>query len=261
MDHRRETADRKDNTELLTGRNNVLEAFRSGKSVEKVYIQKGLKSGPIESIIKLAKRSGCVYSFEDKSRLRQLCGDDKHQGVVAQISEFDYATVDDILNAAAEAGEPPFIVVADGIEDPHNLGAIIRSAHEAGAHGLIIPKRRAVHLTQTAASASAGAIHYLPVAKVTNLTQTINKLKKEGIWFAAADMDGSPMYDAALDGPIGIVVGSEGAGVSRLVKEACDMIVSIPMKGRIGSLNASVAAGILCFEVLHQRSSGRGAGA
>ena len=237
----------------LIGRNSVSEAFRAGIPVDRLYVQKGLESGPIQSIIKQAKKSGCIYSFVSKERLVQICGSDQHQGVVAVTASYEYATVGDILEAAKKAGEDPFIIVADGIQDPHNLGAIIRSCHQAGAHGLIIPKRRAVGLTQTVASASAGALHYLPVAKVTNLTQTIEDLKQEGLWFTAAYMDGESLYDCDLTGPIGLVIGGEGAGVSRLVKEACDRTVRIPMKGRIDSLNASVAAGILAFEVMHQR--------
>ncbi len=238
---------------LLIGRNSVAEAFRAGRTVEKLFVQKGLDSGPIQSIIKQAKRSGCVYKFVDRDRLEQICGSDRHQGVAAFAAAWSYAEVDDILDKACEAGEDPFIVVADGIQDPHNLGAIIRSAHQAGAHGLIIPKRRSVGMTQTVVSASAGAVHYLPVAKVTNLTQTIRDLQQKGIWFSAADMDGESMYSCDLTGPVGLVVGAEGSGVSRLVKETCDRTVSIPMKGRIDSLNASVAAGILAFEVMHQR--------
>lgn len=238
---------------LVIGRNAVTEAFRAGRAVEKLFVQKGIESGPIESIIKQAKKAGTVYSFVDKSRLKQLSGSDQHQGVVAFVSEYAYASVDDILQAAADAGEDPFVIVADGIQDPHNLGAIIRSAHQAGAHGLIIPKRRAVGLTQVVASASAGAVNYLPVARVTNLTQTTQELQAKGLWFSAADMDGESLYDCDLTGPVGLVVGGEGSGVSRLVKETCDRTVSIPMKGEIDSLNASVAAGILMFEVLHQR--------
>lgn len=238
---------------ILIGRNSVAEAFRAGKTIDKLFVQKGLESGPIQSIIKQAKKSGCIYSFVEKERLIQICGSDQHQGVVAFTASYTYASVEDILSKAREAGEEPFVIVADGIQDPHNLGAIIRSAHQAGAHGLIIPKRRAVGLTQVVAAASAGALHYLPVAKVTNLTQTIHDLQAEGLWFTAADMDGESMYECDLTGPIGLVIGGEGAGVSRLVKESCDRTVRIPMKGQIDSLNASVAAGILAFEVMHQR--------
>ncbi|MBQ4361349.1 MAG: 23S rRNA (guanosine(2251)-2'-O)-methyltransferase RlmB [Lachnospiraceae bacterium] len=250
---RRAEADPEVSESLLVGRNSVAEAFRAGRTVEKLFVQKGLDSGPIQSIIKQAKKSGCVYKFVDKDRLEQICGSDRHQGVAAFAAAWNYAEVGDILAKAREAGEDPFIVIADGIQDPHNLGAIIRSAHQAGAHGLIIPKRRSVGMTQVVVAASAGAVHYLPVAKVTNLTQTIKDLQKEGIWFSAADMGGENMYDCDLTGPVGIVVGAEGSGVSRLVKETCDRIVSIPMKGQIDSLNASVAAGILAFEVMHQR--------
>ncbi len=238
---------------ILIGRNSVAEAFRAGKTIDKLFVQKGLESGPIQSIIKQAKKSGCIYSFVEKERLIQICGSDQHQGVVAFTASYTYASVEDILSKARETGEEPFVIVADGIQDPHNLGAIIRSAHQAGAHGLIIPKRRAVGLTQVVAAASAGALHYLPVAKVTNLTQTIHDLQAEGLWFTAADMDGESMDECDLTGPIGLVIGGEGAGVSRLVKESCDRTVRIPMKGQIDSLNASVAAGILAFEVMHQR--------
>ena len=242
---------------LLFGRNSVAEAFRSGRAVEKLFVQKGLESGPIQSIIKQAKTHGCVYSFVTKERLAQICGSDQHQGVAAYAAAYEYASVEDILDAAAKAGEDPFVIIADGIQDPHNLGAIIRSAHQAGAHGLIIPKRRAVGLTQTVVASSAGAVFYLPIAKVTNLTQTIRDLQRKGLWFSAADMDGESMYDCDLSGPIGLVIGAEGSGVSRLVKETCDRTVRIPMKGKIDSLNASVAAGILAFEVMHQRGVNR----
>ena len=241
------------NENMLIGRNSVLEAFRAGRTIEKLFVQKGLESGPVQTIISQARKNGCVYTFADRSRLEQICGYDKHQGGVAFAAAWEYASVEDILEAAREAGEDPFIIVADGIQDPHNLGAIIRSAHQAGAHGLIIPKRRAAGMTQVVVAASAGAVHYLPVAKVTNLTKTIRDLQEQGIWFSAADMSGESMYDCDLTGPCGLVVGSEGEGVSRLVRETCDRTVRIPMKGKIDSLNASVAAGILAFEVMHQR--------
>ena len=231
----REKRDRQVNTHgdqnesLLIGRNSVAEAFRAGRPVDKLFIQKGLESGPIQSIIKQAKKSGCIYSFVDKARLTQICGSEQHQGVAAFAASYEYASVDDILSKAEEAGEDPFIIIADGIQDPG--------------------------LTQVVVSSSAGAVHYLPIAKVTNLTQTIRDLQNRGIWFAAADMDGESLYTCDLTGPLGLVVGGEGAGVSRLVKETCDLTVSIPMKGQIDSLNASVAAGILAFEVMHQRDS------
>lgn len=189
----------------------------------------------------------------DKERLDRLANSGHHQGVVAQAAAYEYAEVEDILNAAKEKGEAPFIFILDEIEDPHNLGAIIRTANLCGAHGVIIPKRRAVGLTATVAKTSAGAVNYTPVAKVTNIAKTIEELKKEGMWFVCADMDGQTMYDLNLTGPIGLVIGNEGAGVSRLVKEKCDFTASIPMKGDIDSLNASVAAGVLAYEIVRQR--------
>ena len=189
----------------------------------------------------------------DKERLDRLANSGHHQGVVAQAAAYEYAEVEDILNAAREKGEAPFIFILDEIEDPHNLGAIIRTANLCGAHGVIIPKRRAVGLTATVAKTSAGAVNYTPVAKVTNIAKTIEELKKEGMWFVCADMDGQTMYDLNLTGPIGLVIGNEGAGVSRLVKEKCDFTASIPMKGDIDSLNASVAAGVLAYEIVRQR--------
>jgi 23S rRNA (guanosine2251-2'-O)-methyltransferase len=238
----------------IEGRNAVLEAFRSGKEVDKLFVLEGCKDGPVQTIVREAKKhSNTMIQFVKKERLEQLSTTGKHQGVIAYIAAYEYAEVSDILDAAREKGEPPFILLLDGIEDPHNLGAIIRTAHQAGAHGIIIPKRRAVGLTAVVAKTSAGAINYLPVAKVTNLKNTMQELKKEGLWFACADMDGELMFKANLTGPIGLVIGNEGEGVSRLVKENCDIIVSIPMKGKIDSLNASVAAGILTYEVVRQR--------
>ena len=237
----------------IEGRNAVMEAFRSGKCIDKLYVLDGCQDGPVLSIKREAKKHDTVIRYVEKDRLGQLSQTGKHQGVIAYAAAYEYAEVDDILNAAKEKGEAPFILLLDNIEDPHNLGAIIRTAHQAGAHGIIIPKNRAVGLTATVARTSAGALNYLPVAKVTNLSKTIEDLKKEGLWFAAADMDGEVMYDANLTGPIGLVIGSEGEGVSRLVKEKCDFTVSIPMKGQIDSLNASVAAGILCYEVVRRR--------
>ena len=237
----------------IEGRNAVMEAFRSGKCIDKLYVLDGCQDGPVLSIKREAKKHDTVIRYVEKDRLDQLSQTGKHQGVIAYAAAYEYAEVDDILNAAKEKGEAPFILLLDNIEDPHNLGAIIRTAHQAGAHGIIIPKNRAVGLTATVARTSAGALNYLPVAKVTNLSKTIEDLKKEGLRFAAADMDGELMYDANLTGPIGLVIGSEGEGVSRLVKEKCDFTVSIPMKGQIDSLNASVAAGILCYEVVRRR--------
>lgn len=237
----------------IEGRNAVMEAFRSGKCIDKLYVLDGCQDGPVLSIKREAKKQDTLIRYVDKERLDQLSETGKHQGVIAYAAAYEYAEVEDILALAKEKNEPAFIVLLDNIEDPHNLGAIIRTAHQAGAHGVIIPKNRAVGLTATVARTSAGALNYLPVAKVTNLSKTIEDLKKEGLWFACADMDGQIMYDANLTGPIGLVIGSEGEGVSRLVKEKCDYTVSIPMKGQIDSLNASVAAGVLCYEIVRQR--------
>ena len=241
------------NESMIEGRNAVLEAYRSGKCVDKVYVLDGCQDGPVLTIKREAKKAGSLIKYVDKQLLDNMSETGKHQGVIAVTAAYDYAEVSDILDIAKDKGEDPFIVLLDNIEDPHNLGAIIRSAHQAGAHGVIIPKNRAVGLTATVARTSAGALNYIPVAKVTNLSKTIEDLKKEGLWFVCADMDGETMYNLNLKGPIGVVVGSEGEGVSRLVKEKCDFVASIPMKGQIDSLNASVAAGILCFEIVRQR--------
>ena len=239
---------------IIEGRNAVLEAFRSGKTIDRLFVLDGCKDGPVQTIMREAKKhKDTVVSFVKKQRLDQLSETGKHQGVIAYAASYEYAEVDDILAKAAAKNEDPFVIILDGIEDPHNLGAIIRTANLAGAHGVIIPKHRAVGLTATVAKASAGAINYTPVAKVTNIVKTIEELKEKGLWFACADMGGTEMYKLNLKGPIGIVIGNEGSGVSRLVKENCDMIASIPMKGDIDSLNASVAAGILAFEVVRQR--------
>ena len=235
------------------GRNAVLEAFRSGKTIDKLFILDGCQDGPIKSIVRKAKKTDAIINYVDKERLDRLAGTGHHQGVVAIGAAYEYAEVDDILASAKEKGEDPFIFILDEIEDPHNLGAIIRTANLAGAHGVIIPKRRAVGLTATVAKTSAGAINYTPVAKVTNISQTIEELKKQGLWFVCADMGGETMYNLNLKGPIGLVIGNEGNGVSRLVKDKCDFIASIPMKGDIDSLNASVAAGVLAYEIVRQR--------
>ena len=238
---------------IIEGRNAVLEAFRAGKTIDKLFVLDGCQDGPVKSILREAKKTDTIINFVDKERLDRLANSGHHQGVVAQAAAYEYAEVEDILNAAKEKGEAPFIFILDEIEDPHNLGAIIRTANLCGAHGVIIPKRRAVGLTATVAKTSAGAINYTPVAKVTNIAKTIEELKKEGMWFVCAGMDGQTMYDLNLTGPIGLVIGNEGAGVSRLVKEKCDFTASIPMKGDIDSLNASVAAGVLAYEIVRQR--------
>lgn len=237
----------------IEGRNAVIEAFRSGKTIDKLYVLDGCKDGPVMTIIREAKKTDTIIRYVDREILDRLSKTGHHQGVVANAAAYDYAEVEDILNAAREKGEPPFVFILDGIEDPHNLGAIIRTANLAGAHGVIIPKRRAVGLTATVAKTSAGALNYTPVAKVTNLSATIEELKKEGLWFVCADMGGETMYNLNLTGPIGLVIGNEGEGVSRLVKEKCDYVASIPMKGNIDSLNALVAGGVLAYEIVRQR--------
>lgn len=237
----------------IEGRNAVLEAFRSGKTIDKLFLLDGCKDGPIQTIVREARKHDTIIQFVSKERLDQLSETKKHQGVIAMAAAYTYATVEDILERAKAKGEAPFVILLDNIEDPHNLGAIIRTANLAGAHGVIIPKRRAVGLTATVAKASAGAINYTPVAKVTNLSNTIRELKEQGMWFVCADMGGTSMYDLDLKGPIGLVIGNEGEGVGKLVKEQCDFIASIPMKGDIDSLNASVATGVLAYEIVRQR--------
>ena len=237
----------------IEGRNAVIEAFRSGKTVDKLYILDGCQDGPVMTIKREAKKHDTMVKYVTKERLDQMSQTGKHQGVIAVIAAYDYAEVEDILQKARERNEAPFIFLLDNIEDPHNLGAIIRTANLAGAHGVIIPKNRAVGLTATVARTSAGALNYTPVAKVTNLSKTIEELKKEGMWFVCADMGGTSMYQLDLKGPMGLVIGNEGDGVSRLVRDKCDFIASIPMKGDIDSLNASVAAGVLAYEIVRQR--------
>ena len=239
--------------QTIEGRNAVLEAFRSGKTIDKLYILDGCQDGSINSIKREARKNDTIINFVTKERLDQLSSTGRHQGVIAQAAAYAYASVEEMLENAREKGEDPFLILLDDIEDPHNLGAIIRTANLAGAHGVIIPKRRAAGLTAVVARASAGAINYTPVAKVTNLTNTIRELKEKGLWFVCADMGGELMYDLNLTGPVGLVIGNEGEGVSRLVREACDFTASIPMKGNIESLNASVAAGVLSYEIVRQR--------
>ena len=241
-------------TELkIEGRNPVIEAYRSGKTIDKLFVLDGCQDGPVKTITREARKQHTIISYVSKERLDQLSETHHHQGVIAIAAAYDYATVDDILTKAREKGEAPFVFLLDGIEDPHNLGAIIRTANLAGAHGVIIPKHRAVGLTATVARTSAGALNFTPVAKVTNLGATMDELKKEGLWFVCADMKGEIMYRQNLTGPIGLVIGNEGEGVSRLVREKCDFTASIPMKGDIDSLNASVAAGVLAYEIVRQR--------
>ena len=244
---------KKVNENIIEGRNAVLEAFRSGKPVDKLYVLDGCQDGPVRTIVREARKHDTIIQFVEKERLAQLSETGRHQGVIAYAAAYEYSEVSDMLELARERGEDPFIILLDNIEDPHNLGAIIRTANLAGAHGVIIPKRRAVGLTATVAKTSAGALNYTPVAKVTNLKKTMEELKKERLWFVFADMGGEAMYDLNLTGPIGLVIGNEGEGVSRLVKETCDFVASIPMKGDIDSLNASVATGVLAYEIVRQR--------
>ena len=238
---------------VIEGRNAVLEALRSGKPMDKLYVLDGCQDGPIRTIVREAKKHDVILQFVTKERLNQLSETGKHQGVIAHAAAYEYAQVEDMLELAKSRGEDPFIFLLDNIEDPHNLGAIIRTANLAGAHGVIIPKRRAVGLTATVARTSAGALNYTPVARVTNLKKTVEDLKKQGLWFVCADMDGTVMYDLDLKGSIGLVIGNEGEGVSRLMKENCDFVAGIPMKGDIDSLNASVATGVLAYEIDRQR--------
>ena len=248
-----EHKDKHGNENMIEGRNAVLEAFRSGKPVDKLFVLDGCQDGPVRTIVREAKKHDTLVQFVDKERLTQLSQTGRHQGVIAYTAAYEYAQVEDMLALAKERGEDPFLILLDDIEDPHNLGAIIRTANLAGAHGVIIPKRRAVGLTATVAKTSAGAINYTPVAKVANLTKTMKELKEKGLWFVCADMGGESMYKLNLTGPIGLVIGNEGEGVSRLVKETCDFVASIPMKGDIDSLNASVATGVLVYEIVRQR--------
>lgn len=237
----------------IEGRNAVIEAYRAGRPIDKLFILDGCQDGPILTIKREAKAKQTPVKFVTKERLDQLSETGKHQGVIAYAAAYEYATVEEILDNARQKGEAPFLFLLDNIEDPHNLGAIIRTANLAGAHGVIVPKNRAAGLTAVVAKTSAGALNFTPVARVTNLAKTIEELKKEGIWFVCADMGGTTMYDLNLKGPVGLVIGNEGEGVGRLVKEKCDMIASIPMKGDIDSLNASVAAGVLAYEIVRQR--------
>ena len=238
---------------MVEGRNAVIEAFRSGKPVDKLFVLDGCQDGPVRTIIREAKKHDTIINFVTRERLDQISETKKHQGVIAYAAAYEYSEVEDMLELAKKKGEDPFLILLDNIEDPHNLGAIIRTANLAGAHGVIIPKRRAVGLTATVAKTSAGALNYTPVAKVTNLAKTMEELKEKGLWFVCADMGGESMYRLNLTGPIGMVIGNEGDGVSRLVKEKCDFIASIPMKGDIDSLNAAVAAGVLAYEIVRQR--------
>ncbi|MCI8338021.1 MAG: 23S rRNA (guanosine(2251)-2'-O)-methyltransferase RlmB [Lachnospiraceae bacterium] len=237
----------------IEGRNAVIEAFRAGRTIDKLFVLDGCQDGPIRTILREAKKSDAIVNYVKKERLDQMSETGKHQGVIAYAAAYEYGTVEEMLGRAEERGEAPFLIFLDGIEDPHNLGSIIRTANQAGAHGVVIPKRRASGLTATVAKASAGAINYTPVAKVTNISKTMEELKKKGMWFVCGDMGGEPMYQLDLTGPMGVVIGSEGEGVSRLVREKCDFVAGIPMFGDIDSLNASVAMGVLSYEIVRQR--------
>ena len=242
----------------IEGRNAVLEAFRAGKTIDKLFVLDGCQDGPVRTILREAKKTDCIVNFVKKERLDQMSETGKHQGVIAYAAAYEYGTVEEMLERAKEKNEQPFLILLDNIEDPHNLGSIIRTANQGGAHGVIIPKRRAVGLTATVAKASAGAINYTPVAKVTNLVKTMDELKKQGMWFVCGDMGGDSMYSLDLTGPMGVVIGNEGEGVSRLVKENCDFVATIPMFGDIDSLNASVAMGVLSYEIVRQRMAKKG---
>ena len=238
---------------MIEGRNAVLEAFRAGKPIDRLYILDGCKDGPIMSIKREAAKTDTVIKYVDRERLDALSETGHHQGVIAQAAAYEYSDMEDIFKKAEEGGDDPLIFLLDNITDPHNLGAIIRTAEVCGAHGVIIPKNRAVGLTGTVAKASAGAINHMPVVKVTNLSRTIEELKKRGLWFVCADMEGELVYNVNLTGPLGLVIGSEGEGVGKLVKQKCDHVARIPMKGKIDSLNASVAAAVMAYESVRQR--------
>lgn len=242
----------------IEGRNAVIEAFRAGKTIDKLFVLDGCQDGPVRTILREAKKTDCIVNFVKKERLDQMSETGKHQGVIAYAAAYEYGTVEEMLENAKQKNEQPFLILLDNIEDPHNLGSIIRTANQVGAHGVIIPKRRAVGLTATVAKASAGAINYTPVAKVTNLVKTMDELKKQGMWFVCGDMGGESMYSLDLTGPMGVVIGNEGEGVSRLVKENCDFVATIPMFGDIDSLNASVAMGVLSYEIVTQRMAKKG---
>mgnify|MGYP004475765263 CR=1 FL=1 len=242
----------------IEGRNAVLEAFRAGKTIDKLFVLDGCQDGPVRTILREAKKTDCIVNFVKKERLDQMSETGKHQGVIAYAAAYEYGTVEEMLENAKQKNEQPFLILLDNIEDPHNLGSIIRTANQVGAHGVVIPKRRAVGLTATVAKASAGAINYTPVAKVTNIVKTMDELKKQGMWFVCGDMGGDSMYSLDLTGPMGVVIGNEGEGVSRLVKENCDFVATIPMFGDIDSLNASVAMGVLSYEIVRQRMAKKG---
>lgn len=245
--------------DVLVGRNAVTEALKSGRGINKLWIASGDREGSVAEIAALAKERGIVVQYVERAKIESLAGGHRHQGVLAYVAPVPYAELDDILKAAEEKGEAPFLVLLDELEDPHNLGALLRTADATGVHGILIPKRRSVSLNATVAKTSVGAVEYVPVARIGNIAQTLKKLKEKGFWVAGADMDGEKAYyEADLTGPLVLVVGSEGRGMSRLTKEACDFIVSMPMVGRINSLNASVAGSILMYESMRQRLQKKG---
>ncbi|KAB3533606.1 23S rRNA (guanosine(2251)-2'-O)-methyltransferase RlmB [Alkaliphilus pronyensis] len=242
-------------TDKIVGRNPIIEAIKAGREIDKLFIAKGAEEGSIKKLVAMAKDKKIPLQYVERPKLNQLAGGDTHQGVVAQVAAYEYSHLEAIIQAAKEGDRQPFLLILDEIMDPHNLGSIMRTADAVGVDGIIIPKRRSVGLTAVVAKTSAGAIEYVPVAKVSNIAQTIDKLKNEGIWVAGADMDGEKHhYQQDLKGPIALVIGSEGKGISRLIKEKCDYLVKVPMMGKIASLNASVAAGVLMYEVFRQRA-------
>ncbi|MGL5712435.1 MAG: 23S rRNA (guanosine(2251)-2'-O)-methyltransferase RlmB [Paraclostridium sp.] len=238
---------------IIEGRNPVIEAIKNEREIDKLMIANGAKEGSIKKIIGMAKEKNIVIQYVDRNKLDEISTSHSHQGVIAQVSEYKYYELDQLIQKTKDKGEDPFFIILDEITDPHNLGSIIRTADAVGAHGVIIPKRRSVHITPIVAKASAGAIEYVPVCKVTNIVNTIKTLKENGLWIAAADMDGQTFYEQNLTGPIGLVIGSEGFGISRLVKQNCDFTVKMPMVGNVTSLNASVAGSILLYEIFKQR--------
>ena len=242
----------------IFGRNPVMEALKSNRTINKIWLAKGEQKGSVREIVALAKEKRIAVQMVERSKLDKMFPHENHQGVAASVASADYVAWQDIVDAARQKGEDPLLVILDELEDPHNLGAILRSVDAVGAHGVIIPKRRAVPLTDGVAKASAGAIEHVPVARVSNLVQVIEELKKQGIWIAGADLHGEYMHKQDLTGPLAIVVGSEGKGLCKLVRESCDYVVSIPMQGKINSLNASVATGVLLYEVYRQRNAGGG---
>lgn len=238
---------------IIEGRNPVIEAIKNDREIDKIMIANGAKEGSIKKLTAMAKEKNIIIQYVDRNKLDEISTSHSHQGVIANVSEYKYFELDDLIQNAKDKGEDPFFIILDEITDPHNLGSIIRTADAVGAHGVIIPKRRSVHITPTVAKASAGAVEYVPVCKVTNIVNTIKTLKEHGLWIAAADMDGQTFYEQNLTGPIGLVIGSEGFGISRLVKKNCDYIVKMPMVGNVTSLNASVAGSILLYEIFKQR--------